>query len=648
MKAVLLLIDLQNDFLATPDLQPNAGVLIRDASRLLNKARELNLPVVHVWTTVDRADDKRLPHWKAANRRMCERGTEGHAPPVPLQPGSAETVVHKSGFNAFAGDSLDEVLRKLHCDAVILAGVHLHTCVRMAATEALERQLKVFIAEDATGSNDPVHAAAVRRWLSERTVTFENSSALLQRVSGSSASLEHRSPLNSEFLFQVPISGSADIENAVSSVAKGWNQWRETGIRERAEKLNRLAELIEKSEASLAEDIVSDIGKPIIQAREELRRAAANVRDVVRRALEMTSISEPAGTVRREPVGVIALISPWNNPVAIPIGKIAPALAYGNVVVWKPAPSATRISQRVLELLVTAGVPDDAVRLVCGDHVTAQAVAAHSSVHAVTFTGSLAGGFALQEICSRRLIPLQAELSGNNAAIVWEDAGFDEAAAQIVSGAFGFSGQRCTANRRVIVPRDLQKSFVEQLRSAAEKMVLGDPYDERTEIGPMISTARRDEAEATVLEAADFGCSVLRTHSVLSRETWFTRGAYMQPAIICCEQPDAAIVQEESMAPILVVQPADDFDHAIQLANGVRHGLIAALFTHSKPLQKQFLFEARAGILKLNSATAGVDVTLPFGGWKASHVGPPEHGVGDVLFYTRMQALYGFTQPCNG
>lgn len=653
MKPVLLLIDLQNDFLSTPDLQPASGALIRSISQLLNTARHLGIPVVHIWTTVSRGSDERLPHWRESGRWMCEAGTKGHATPDPLLPAAAERVVHKSGFNAFARGTLDAVLRELNCDSLILSGVHLHTCLRIAATEALERQLKVFIPEDCAGSNDPVHAASVRRWLMERTVVFEGGAGICARcaenavpAAGSNRSaLEHFSPIDSTALFQVSTASRGEIAVAVSASAAGWNSWRQVPLQKRAEALDLFAQLLEESAESLAQQIAVEIGKPLSQAREELRRAADNVRDVTRRARELKPVREAAGWIRQEPLGLVALISPWNNPVAIPVGKLAPALVHGNGVVWKPAPAATRISVRVIRLLAEAGVPRDAARIVTGDHNAAQQLATHRDVQAVTFTGSLHGGYALQEICARRVIPLQAELSGNNAAIVWPDADLPEAAAQIVSGAFAFGGQRCTANRRVVVSEEIYESFVGELRSAAERLVLGDPRDERTDIGPLISVAKRDEAEAVIVEANRCAYRVERTHRRVSLEAWFQAGAYIQPAIVCCGEPDALIVQEESMAPVLVVQPASDFTHALQLANGVRHGLIAALFSNVPELQHRFLAEARAGILKLNSATAGMDVRMPFGGWKASHVGPPEHGAGDLLFYTRMQAIYGFEQP---
>ncbi|MGH7991967.1 MAG: aldehyde dehydrogenase family protein, partial [Limisphaerales bacterium] len=273
--------------------------------------------------------------------------------------------------------------------------------------------------------------------------------------------------------------------------------------------------------------------------------------------------------------------------------------------------------------------------------MTAQKLAANENVNAVTITSSAPAGFAIQEICARHFLPLQAELSGNNAAIVWEDADLKSAAKQIAWGAFGFAGQRCTANRRVILPASIYDKFLHELKVAAEKLVWGDPLEKSTDIGPVIHTGKRDEHLALIESAKDSGAQVELLFKHDAGGSWAKAGAYAQPVIVGCNEPEHLLVQEETMSPLLVVQRARHFEHALELCNGVRHGLVAALFNKSAKRQKQFLAEAQAGILKINSTTAGVDVSLPFGGWKMSGLGPPEHGAGDRLFYTRMQAVYG-------
>jgi alpha-ketoglutaric semialdehyde dehydrogenase len=646
MKPALLLVDLQSDHLAAPDLHPPVDALVARAAVLLENCRHRRIPVIHIWTTIHRDQGRRLPHWERTNRWMCVAGTSGHQPPARLQPRAGEMITHKTGFNAFAGTTLDAALRRMNCDTVILAGVHLHACVRTVAAESLERGLQIFIAEDAVGSNDPVHAAAVRRWLAERCVQFEPVNAVLSRLGGKALSkLVHCSPRKTnKILFEVPIEDADEIATVAAAVKNVGTNWRQRPPLFRHQLLGKAAEQLEAAAPDLARQMAVEIGKPLSHGLEEVRRAAGNIRDVIRRAANFEpQTHEAAGMVRHQPLGVVAIISPWNNPVAIPVGKIAPALVYGNTVVWKPAPAATKISRAILKLLHESGVPADVVKLLAGDHTTAQRIAADARVGAVTFTGSASAGYAIQEICARRFVPLQAELSGNNAAIVWNDADLPQAAAQIAWGAFGFAGQRCTANRRVIVPKKLFERFLRELKVAAEKLVWGDPLKKATDIGPMIDAGKRDEHTALIHAAKNSGTAhrVELLFQRRARESWVKSGAYAQPAIICCNEPEHLLVQEETMSPLLVVQHANDFNHALKLCNGVRHGLVAALFSKSPELQQKFLAEARTGILKLNSATAGVDASLPFGGWKSSGLGPPEHGEGDRLFYTRMQAVYG-------
>jgi acyl-CoA reductase-like NAD-dependent aldehyde dehydrogenase len=646
MKPAFLLVDLQGDYLVAAGLQPTAAALVARTTVLLGGGRERRLPVIHIWTTLHRHDDRRLPHWKKSNRWHCVAGTDGHKTPAPLQPIADEIVIRKSGFNGFASGELDDALKKINCDAVILAGIHLHTCVRTIAAESLERGLQVFIAEEAVGSNDPVYAAATRRWLAERGVEFISTHEILSQLDGNPPSkLVHRSPcLTEKILFEIPIAGADEICAATLSAQSAWKIWRQTPLSFRSEILEKVAVRLAAAAPELARQMAIEIGKPISHGREEMHRAAANVRDVIRRAAAFEFQSrEAGGMVRHRPVGVIALVSPWNNPVAIPLGKIAPALIYGNTVVWKPAPAATQISEGLLKLLREVGVPAGAVELLTGDHTTAQKLAADENISAATLTSSAQAGFAIHEICARRFLPLQAELSGNNGAIVWDDADLPAAAAQIVWGAFGFAGQRCTANRRVIVSTGQFENFWRELKVAAEKLHWGNPLEESTDIGPVIHMGKCAEQTALIHAARNSGAvhRIELLFEAQAKEAWVKTGSYAQPVMVGCDEANHPLVQEETMSPVLVVQRAENFEQAIQLCNGVRHGLAAALFNSAAALQEKFLTESEAGILKLNTATAGADVSLPFGGWKMSGLGPPEHGKADRLFYTRMQAVYG-------
>ena len=189
MKPALLLVDLQQDFLATWGLQPTADDLVAQTAALLDGCRKRRIPVIHIWTTIRRDNDQRMLHWRRANRWLCVAGTTGHQTPPRLQPQESETIIHKTGFNAFANPELDSTLQRLNCDTVIITGVHLHTCVRLAAMGCLERNLQAIMAEDAVASDDPIHSASTRRWLAERCVEFEPVGAILARLDGGAEKL---------------------------------------------------------------------------------------------------------------------------------------------------------------------------------------------------------------------------------------------------------------------------------------------------------------------------------------------------------------------------------------------------------------------------------------------------------------------------
>ncbi|MBE0537073.1 MAG: aldehyde dehydrogenase family protein [Phycisphaerae bacterium] len=646
MRTSLILVDIQNDYLAASDLQPSAEVFVKRIMSLLEECRRRQIPVIHVWTTVRRDKDERLPHWQKSDRWVCVAGTEGHRPPRELRVLEGETVVEKTGFNAFADGELDKALKRVQCDTVIIAGLHLHACVRTVAVECLERGYHVYIAEDAAASNDPTYSASTYRWLSDRCVVFEPWKSILSRPDrGASSSFVHRSPrCVDEILFERPTGGADDAAAEAGIARDAFKRWSRTAGAVRQQALEAVSDGLEAMRDELAGQMAMDIGKPLSHCHEEISRAICSIGDVVRRAGSAESERrDGAGSVRYRPVGVVAIITAWNNPVAVPLGKIAPALAFGNTVVWKPAPAATRVAEAMIKLLRDSGIPEDVVRLLTGDHTTARRLADDANINAVTLTGSIRAGYAIQEICSRRMLPIQAELSGNNAAIVWDYADIAHAAGEAAWGAFAFAGQRCTANRRVIVHSSMLERFLGELETAANQLVCNDPLNPGVDIGPVISPAKRAEIEE-IVEAVRSGNQshrVILTHGANAEQMWFKRGAYVRPAIICCAEPGHAVVQEETMGPVLVVQQADDFDQALDLCNGVRHGLAASLFSDNEGLLLRFLEEAQAGVLKLNSSTAGVDATLPFGGWKQSGIGPPEHGEGDRSFYTQIQTVYG-------
>lgn len=641
MTAALLLIDLQEDFLGAPGLVPARGEVVARVAWLLEQARAARVPVVHVRTTVhrDAEPDQRMSHWRRDGVWRCVAGTSGHAAPPELQAAAGEHVVHKTHFSAFADGTLVTWLLARGIDEVWLAGVHAHACVRASALDADRLGFVVKVAADAVASDQPLHADETRRYLTKRCAAFVPAASLLASAG------------------DTPDGAAADravVDRAVVRAAEGAREagraWRSRDVAARLAIVDRVAECVAREREPLARRMAMEIGKPISDARLEVDFALALIRAARERAAGLLAGGDPppsaGGVERRRPLGTVALVTPWNVPLAIPLGKLVPALLYGNTVVWKPAPAGSGIAGDLLRLLDEAGVPPHAVSLLCGDHATAEALLAHPAIDAVSITGSSAVGTCAQAICAARRIPLQAELGGNNAAIVWSDCDLDDAAAKIAAGAFGSAGQRCTANRRVIVDTRVKDDFVARLLAATDALAWGDPLDPATRVGPLVSRAACERVAGVVERAAAGGARVLTAPSHAARENELAQaGAYLPPRIVPCDDPLAEIVQEETFGPVLVVQTASSFDEALDLLNGVPQGLVAALFSDSTGHRARFLDEARAGILKIGSATAGVGAETPFGGWKASGVGPAEHGSGDPEFYTRPQAVYVDAAP---
>lgn len=632
MNPLLLLVDLQADYLAAPGIEPPAATVVHQAAWLLQQCRSHGVPVAHVWTTVTRSPDNRMPHWIATGRWLCEKGTAGHKPPDSLQPLPGEPVFHKTGFSAFATPDLEQFLEANAVDTVIVAGLHLHACVRETVLGAYDRNRAVWVAEDATGSNDPVHAVATRQHLLRRAASFLPTSQIIGHL------LERTRP---------PIPGKPVSDNV--SLPEPYDRALAiVPFEARTAGVLRLADDLERHAGDLAGMMADVIGKPVWHGEAEVRRTAAMLRVIANRAAQdrTTNHGDPP-EVRHRPLGTVAAVTPWNNPFYIPLGKIVPALLYGNSVVWKPSPLAwplaselfTRFSRHLPALSAI-------LSMVEGGRQESERLLHHPAVNAVTLTGSLETGRVAADACARRHLPLQAELGGNNAAIVWEDADLAQAARQIADGAFAQAGQRCTANRRVIVAAPLRHDFLNHLREAASALPLGSPRSAQTRIGPMVTSAQRDRVAAVIARARASGFEVLPLQpDPVPDGSWGHDGAWMAPVLVLCDDPDHEVVQQETFGPVLVVQTAQTWEEAIGLLNGVSQGLAAALFSQSPERISQFLDQARAGILKINQSTADAGLDLPFGGWKSSGWGPPEHGRFDREFFTRPQTVYGDASP---
>ncbi len=665
MKAALLLIDLQEDFLNRSGLVPDKATLVERCRALLDGWRRLNRPVFHAHTLVSADGTDRMPHWKKKDYWACVEGTAGSRPPPALAPRQNEFVFRKTMFSAFTNPRLEEALRACGADTVVLAGIYLHSCVRATALDAYANGFEVWIAGDAAGSTEPVHGLMSRRYLAARVASFHETPAILARLGAGQVRrpegeilpvayvagrwvaaadhvlLEKRNPSAwDETPIQVPAASQRDIAEA-AKVAEVQLQWAKVPVRERASLLRGWVALLRAREDRLSQLIAHEVGKPISDAVRELRRAA----DLVETAARLAEAEPPTFDVgrngamaRRRPVGVVGLITPWNNPIGIPVGKIAPALAFGNAALWKPAWQAPRCAMAVIDSLEEARFSAGLVNLVMGGADAAENVILDPSIAAVSLTGSMATGRLAHALCAEAGKPLQAELGGNNGAIVMPDCDLARFAPAFARGAFAFSGQRCTATRRFIVHESIRPRFDEALIAAAKSLRFGMPSDPATELGPLVSREARARVQRSIAEAVAGGATLLCGGGVPDD---YAHGCWMEPAILACDDHRAPIVQDETFGPVAVIETARDFDAALALLNGVPQGLVASLYSDDPALRHRFAEEAAAGILRFNETGFAIDADAPFGGWKGSGLGPPEHGIWDREFFTRPQAVYG-------
>ncbi len=433
-------------------------------------------------------------------------------------------------------------------------------------------------------------------------------------------------PATGQVLYAAPESLAADVDAAVEAATKASGDWGTRPGPDRGEVLFRAAALVERDAESLARELAEEVGKPIREATGEVARTAAILRfygGEGRRLGGGLLPSDGAGLTMtvRAPVGVVALITPWNFPLAIPAWKLGPALVSGNTVVLKPAPQATRSAQRLAALLVEAGLPEGVLSVVTG-YAAGALLVDHPGVDAVSCTGSARTGEAVRVAAARRGIRAQVEMGGKNVAIVLADADLDAAASAVAAGAFGFAGQKCTATGLCLVEASVAESFGAKLSAATARIAVGDPLDPATECGPLVDAAARDRAVAA-------GCA--------ERDG---AGWYAEPLLITDAQLDDPVCREELFAPVLPVVSVESLDAALAAANRLPTGLAAGLHTRDAAAVTRFTRELVAGVLAVNRPTTGLEAQAPFGGLKASGSEHREQGAGATEFYTVLKTVY--------
>lgn len=431
-------------------------------------------------------------------------------------------------------------------------------------------------------------------------------------------------------------SGPDGVGKAVAHAGKAFMEWREQPASVRGGALSAMAYDLQSRAEDLSSLIVREVGKPVTEARAEVGRAVSILRYYAQMVLAPDGETYPAAAAkdwlvaRRYPLGVCALLTPWNFPIAIPIWKAAPALGYGNTVVLKPAPSSTAVAQALKEV-ADRHLPEGALHLVPGDAETGEPLVEHPGVAAVSFTGSIAVGRTVAQKAIGRGAKVQCEMGGQNPSVVLADADLDAAAGTIAFAAMGYAGQKCTATSRVIVEESIYDEFRERLVSAVEAMVVTDPGNDTCQVGPLIG----EEARTSALEALGrSGGKTLTGGEMLGED-----GFYLAPTLVELEDSKDHLAQEEVFAPVSALMQAESAEEALRVANDVRQGLVAAVFTSDLSKAMTLTSQLEAGLLRVNSATSGVDYHVPFGGSKDSGIGPKEQGLAARDFYTETRTI---------
>ncbi len=467
------------------------------------------------------------------------------------------------------------------------------------------------------------------------------------RAAKSGKTFENRNPANHNDLVGLfPASGPEDVDAAVQAARKAFASWRLVPAPKRGEMLYRAGELLRKHKEEIARGMTREMGKVLKETRGDVQEGIDTAFCVAGEGRRLFGETTPAELPNkfamsvRMPVGVCALITPWNFPMAIPTWKMFPALLCGNAVVLKPAEDTPLTAVRLVEILIEAGVPPGVVNLVHGrGEEVGAALVRHPQVQLVSFTGSAAVGREIASVCGQNLKRVSLELGGKNAQIVMEDADLPLAAEGALWGAFGTTGQRCTATSRLIAHRRVRKTLTDMLVARAEKLKIGDGLDEGVDVGPLISQAAREKVQSYIEIGKSEGARLLTGGSVADAPGC-KDGYFFEPTIFDEVKPGMRIAQEEIFGPVLSVIEVESFEEAIDVLNNTAYGLSSSIYTQDVTRAFRAMRDIEAGITYVNGPTIGAEVHLPFGGVKDTGNGHREAGTTVYDIFTEWKSIY--------
>ena len=459
---------------------------------------------------------------------------------------------------------------------------------------------------------------------------------------GTLKTIDNIDPATGEALGKVVVSSKTEVDAAIAAAKAAFPAWKKTPAPKRGDILAKAALEMARRKDELARAMTLEEGKTLGESAGEIQRAINNIEfqagqgrrfggDVVPSELPSTFCY-----TQREPLGVVALVTPWNFPVAIPAWKLAPALVCGNTVVMKPASSTPWTAQILAEIFATAGLPAGVFNVVYGPgSVVGDTLVTHPDVKAISFTGSTEVGSRLYALGASHMKRVQCEMGGKNPIIVLEDADLELAASACVQGAFGATGQRCTATSRAVVHEKVVQKFTQLVVEKCKAIKVGAGVETGTTMGPSVDKGQFDTVLSYIKIAKDEGAKLACGGNRIG-----DKGFFCEPTVFVAVKRDMRIAQEEVFGPVLAILSVADFDEAIDVANDVPFGLSSSLFTNDMTKVFQYNERIETGITHVNSATVGGEAQMPFGGMKATGVGQREAGTLAIDFYSEWKSVY--------
>jgi len=460
--------------------------------------------------------------------------------------------------------------------------------------------------------------------------------------------IENRSPAdNRDLVGLFPDSTADDANRAVSVAAEAFQKWRKVPAPRRAEILFKAGEILIGRKEDCAVDMTREMGKVLKETRGDVQEAIDMTYFIAGEGRRLHGYTTKAelpnkyAMCSREPIGVCGLITPWNFPMAIPSWKILPALVCGNTVVIKPAEATPLSTYNFVSALTEAGVPPGVLNIVAGrGSVVGKALLDNPQVRLVSFTGSTEVGRTVGQACAATDKICSLEMGGKNVIMIMEDADLELALEGVLWGAFGTTGQRCTATSRVVVHRKVAKKFTSMLVDRTKRLRLGSGLEDKTDVGPVIN----EDALEKILEYIDIGGredkAKMRTGGHRVEKGDLKYGYFIEPTVFSDVQPQMRIAQEEIFGPVVSVLECRDLDHAIEIANGVKFGLSASIYTSDTNRAFHAMEDVQTGIFYVNASTIGAEVHLPFGGTKSTGNGHREGGTQVLDIFSEWKAVY--------